>query len=172
MSDYISTLQEAVDCLQWALNHPTDADAQIRKALLLIACYPGQLTRTLAATPERASQQEASHEHQNVSTLRRGLVERQVPVEDSANISTVRQQKEVAERASQQQPEGWAIEIRLSHYHDGTRDEHASHYCGSFTKSEAEAAYEHLHDLLTAVAYLQKTIDGLRASAPGAPTDV
>jgi hypothetical protein len=55
MSDYISALQEAVDCLQWALNHPTDADAQIRKALLLIACYPGQLTRTLAATPERAS---------------------------------------------------------------------------------------------------------------------
>jgi hypothetical protein len=95
MSDYISTLQEAVDCLQWALNHPTDADAQIRKALLLIACYPGQLTRTLAATPERASQQEESHEHQNVSTLRRGLVERQVAVEHSANISTVRQQKEV-----------------------------------------------------------------------------
>jgi hypothetical protein len=60
-----------------------------------------QFQRAVAATPGRASQQEASHEHQNVSTLRRGLVERQVAVEHSA------QQKEVAERASQPPLDAW-----------------------------------------------------------------
>src|SRR3990167_4041719 len=46
-----------------------------------------------------------------------------------------------------EKPEGWALEISLSHYHDGTLDNQQSHYSGSFSEAVAAAGYRQLDAL-------------------------
>ncbi len=41
-------------------------------------------------------------------------------------------------------PDGWAVEVVMSHYHDGSRDNHLSHYQGSHDEASAERLYKQL----------------------------